>query len=104
MKKSVLGLSAAAVLLVSGAAFANDQDTRVAAVDKSAAAFQKLDSDTDGRVSAIEAANDTKVATGFTQADVDGDGYLSKSEFKSMSRVEKDTERHDSMNHPAPQP
>ena len=39
--------------------------------------FTKLDADKDGRVSAIEAANDSKLAAAFTQADTDKDGYLS---------------------------
>ncbi len=88
-KTIVLGLSAAA--LFATAAFAQDEDsTRVAAANTTAAAFTKLDADADGRVSAIEAANDSKVAQGFTAADADKDGYLSKAEFaqlgKSMER------------------
>jgi hypothetical protein len=84
MKKAILGMGAA---LVAVAAFANDpqqDDTKVAAVDVNAAAFAKLDADTDGRVSAIEAANDTKVAAAFTTADADKDGYLSKDEFAAV--------------------
>lgn len=89
-KMVVLGMSATALLAT--AAFAQDEDsTRVAAVDSAAASFTKLDTDADGRVSAIEAAGDSKVAQGFTAADVDKDGYLSKAEFaqlgKSMDRA-----------------
>ena len=89
-KMVVLGMSAAALL--ASAAFAQDEDnTRLAAADTSAAAFTKLDTDADGRVSAIEAAGDSKVAQGFTAADADKDGYLSKAEFaqlgKSMDRA-----------------
>jgi hypothetical protein len=85
MKKAILGMGA---VLVAAAAFANDpQDpTKVAAVDANAAAFAKLDADTDGRVSAIEAANDTKVAAAFTTADADKDGYLSKEEFSAVGQ------------------
>ncbi|HEY1283519.1 MAG TPA: hypothetical protein VGE96_03480 [Steroidobacteraceae bacterium] len=91
-KMVVLGMGAAALLAT--AAFAQDEDnTRLAAADKSAA-FQKLDTDADGRVSAIEAAADSKVAQGFTAADADKDGYLSKAEFaqlgKSMERAAPD--------------
>jgi len=91
-KLIVLGMSAAALLAT--AAFAQDEDsTRVAAADKGAA-FTKLDTDADGRVSAIEAAADSKVAQGFTSADADKDGYLSKAEFaqlgKSMDRTSPD--------------
>ena len=80
----VLGMGAAALLAT--AAFAQDaDDTRVAAADKSAS-FMKLDTDADGRVSAIEAAADSKVAQGFTSADADKDGYLSKAEFAQLGR------------------
>ena len=83
MKKLVLGLSATALL--ASVAFAQETDTsRMAAMDS--AAFTKLDADADGRVSAIEAANDSKVAAGFTQADRDKDGYLSKVEFTNVSK------------------
>jgi Ca2+-binding EF-hand superfamily protein len=84
-KTIVLGLSAAA--LFATAAFAQDEDTRVAAANTAAAAFSKLDADADGRVSAIEAANDSKVAQGFTNADADKDGYLSKAEFAQLGRA-----------------
>ena len=85
MKKLVMGMSVAA--LMASAAWAQDQDrdTKVAAVDEDAASFSKLDSDSDGRVSAIEAATDAKVAAGFTEADANKDGYLSRAEFQSMS-------------------
>src|SRR5262245_46418379 len=83
MIKFVLGMSAAA--LVASAAFANEpENTQVAAIDTSPTAFSKLDMDRDGRVSAIEAANDSKLAAAFTQADMDKDGYLSSAEFQSL--------------------
>ncbi|HEU4623641.1 MAG TPA: hypothetical protein VFS52_02695 [Steroidobacteraceae bacterium] len=84
MRKLVFGLSA--TILAASAAFAADptenENTRMAAADT--AAFNKLDADGDGRVSAIEAANDSKVAAGFTQADADKDGYLTKAEFANL--------------------
>jgi len=87
MRKLVFGLSA--TILAASAAFAADptvtDNTRMAAADT--AAFNKLDTDGDGRVSAIEAANDSKVAAAFTQADVDKDGYLSKAEFANLARM-----------------
>jgi hypothetical protein len=87
MRKLVFGLSA--TILAASAAFAADptvtDSTRMAAADT--AAFNKLDADGDGRVSAIEAANDSKVAAGFTQADVDKDGYLTKAEFANLGRA-----------------
>src|SRR6266702_3166709 len=63
-----------------------DQGTklRLAAMDTSVAAFRKLDADNDGRISALEAADNPRVAAAFTMADKDKDGYLSKEEFGSM--------------------
>jgi hypothetical protein len=85
MRRLVLSVSTLAVV-ASAAAFAQDQDdnTRLAAADSPTKAFMKLDADTDGRISAIEAANNSKVAAGFTTADADKDGYLTKAEFAAM--------------------
>ena len=58
---------------------------RLAAMDTSPAAFRKLDADNDGRISAIEAADDPRVAAAFTMADKDKDGYLSKEEFEALN-------------------
>jgi hypothetical protein len=54
-------------------------------MDTSEAAFRKLDADNDGRISALEAAENPRVAAAFTMADKDKDGYLSKEEFEAMS-------------------
>jgi hypothetical protein len=99
MRKLVLGLGAAALL--TGVAFAQEpstDDTRLAAADTTI--FTKLDADADGRVSAIEAANDSKVAAGFTQADADKDGYLSKAEFGNLHRTKSSMD--ESSSSPAP--
>jgi thymidine phosphorylase len=96
MKTAVFGLSVAA--LMASAAFAQqtpdeqtteDRDTKMAAADPAAAKFKELDANTDGRVSAIEAANDTNVAANFTKADSDKDGYLSKDEFKMLGSAKQ---------------
>jgi hypothetical protein len=85
MRKLVLGLGATALMVsVAFAAEPPADNTRMAAANS--AVFTKLDADTDGRVSAIEAANDSKVAAGFTQADADKDGYLSKAEFANLGK------------------
>jgi hypothetical protein len=87
MRKIVFGLSALA-LVASAAAFAADQDddTRVATADSMTPSFTKLDADADGRVSAIEAANNSRVAAGFTSADANKDGYLSKGEYSQLEK------------------
>jgi hypothetical protein len=91
MRKLILGMGAMA-LVASAATFAGDEDnTRVAAADSPAAAFAKLDADVDGRISAIEAANNSKVAAGFTTADADKDGYLSKAEYAQMAKTSSST-------------
>ena len=108
MKKLFLGVSAVALIVIAGFVAAQTAQTtlvqtsvdnpsatatqpdpgtkmRLAAMDTSAAAFRKLDEDNDGRVSALEAANNPRVAAAFTMADKDKDGYLSKEEFESMN-------------------
>ena len=97
MRNLFLGISAAALFAVAGLVGAQtspvesatqpDPGTkmRLAAMDTSAAAFRKLDRDNDGRISALEAADNPKVAAAFTMADKDKDGYLSKEEFEAMN-------------------
>ncbi len=108
MKKLLSGLGAAALMSIAGFVAAQTAQTtlvqtsvdnpaattaepdpgtkmRLAAMDTSAAAFRKLDADNDGRISAIEAADNPRVAAAFTMADKDKDGYLSKEEFESMN-------------------
>jgi EF hand len=58
---------------------------RLARMDTSAAAFRKLDTDHDGRISPLEAAENPRVAAAFTLADKNKDGYLSEEEFQSIS-------------------
>jgi len=89
MRKLILGVSAMA-LMASAAAFADEQDnTRLATAESSTATFTKLDADADGRISAIEAAGNSKVAAGFTTSDSDKDGYLSKAEFAQLAMNQK---------------
>ena len=113
MRKLFLGISAVALICVAGLVAsraaaqdrtpsARDQTSaettaitasqpdrgtklRLARMDTSIAAFRKLDTDNDGRISALEAAENPRVAAAFTMADKDKDGYLSKEEFESMS-------------------
>jgi hypothetical protein len=107
MRKLFLGISAAALIAIAGLVVAQTSQTasnqtsvddaaqaatqpdpgtkmRLAAMDTSVAAFRKLDGDNDGRISALEAADNPRVAAAFTMADKDKDGYLSKEEFEAM--------------------
>ncbi len=61
--------------------------TRLAAIDVSDAAFRKLDTDHDGRISALEANANPKVAARFLEADKNRDGYLSLEEFRSLGNA-----------------
>ena len=105
MRKLIFGMSAMA-LVASAAAFAGEEDNaRVAAADSPAAAFTQLDADADGRISAIEAANNSKVAAGFTTADADKDGYLSKAEYAQLARTSSSTGASSSRSStPTPEP
>ena len=58
---------------------------RLAAIDTSEEAFRKLDTDHDGRISALEANENPRIAAVFPMADKDRDGYLSKEEFAAIS-------------------
>jgi hypothetical protein len=107
MRKLFLGISAAMLISIAGFVAAQTAQStlvqtsvdkpaetatqpdpgtkmRLAAMDTSAAAFRKLDADNDGRISALEAAENPPVAAAFTMVDKDKDGYLSKEEFESM--------------------
>jgi hypothetical protein len=107
MKKLFLGISAAALISIAGFVAAQTAQStlvqtsvdkpaesatqpdpgtkmRLAAMDTSPAAFRKLDADNDGRISALEAADNPRVAAAFTMADKDKDGYLSREEFEAM--------------------
>jgi hypothetical protein len=87
MRKLVLGMSAMA-LVASAAVFADDEDNaRVATAESMTPSFTKLDADADGRISAIEAANNSRVAALFTAADANRDGYLSKAEYGQLAKA-----------------
>jgi hypothetical protein len=74
--------------------------TRLATIDVSDEAFQKLDTDHDGRISALEANASPKVAARFLEADrnpagiggngtvTNHDGFLSREEFTSLANGE----------------
>ena len=87
MRKLVLGMSAM-TLLTCAAAFAGEEDNaRVATAESMTPSFTKLDADGDGRISAIEAANNSRVAAGFTSADANRDGYLSPAEYSQLAKA-----------------
>jgi hypothetical protein len=78
--KTLIAVALAAVIPLS-VAVANDQYGKDK--DKSGTmgpAFDKMDTNRDGRISQAEASVDANIV--FTTADSNGDGYLDKSEWK----------------------
>jgi EF hand len=96
MRKVVLMIGA--IVLISIATYVASQESatptatpsltsskRITVSETSDAVFRKLDADHDGRISALEANANPKIAAQFVAADRDKDGYLSKEEFAAMS-------------------
>jgi hypothetical protein len=65
---------------------------RLTAADTSMDAFRKLDTDHDGRISALEANANPRVAELFVMADKDHDGYLSREEFEALNSTQMHAE------------
>jgi len=105
MREFLLALAAAALIAAAGLVAAQSQPPaaqsqqpaahpqqpvsqgplRLAAIDTSNEAFRKLDTDHDGRISALEANQNPRLAALFPMADKNKDGYLSKEEFEAIS-------------------
>ncbi len=77
--RTLIALAIAAALPL-GAAVAGDKDK----TGTMAPAFDKLDTNRDGRISQAEASVDTNIV--FTRADANGDGYLDKMEWKNSEK------------------
>ena len=80
--RTLIALTLAAVIPL-GAAVAGDQYGK----DKTGTmnpAFDKLDTNRDGRISQAEASADANIV--FSSADANGDGYLDKSEWKKQEK------------------
>ena len=78
MKISKSILAAAIVATLPLAVSASDKDKTVTTTSTSAQ-FDTLDTNRDGRISATEAAVDSKIV--FSTADKNGDGYLDSNEY-----------------------
>lgn len=76
--------------LISGAAMAGDKDKPTR---ETAATFEALDQNRDQRISQSEAAGDESVAASFAALDADGDGALTKREFKAGAKSDKSDPR-----------
>jgi len=75
--KSCIPISALAIALASGAAFAGGNKEH----GGSTAQFESLDRNSDQRLSQTEASADRNVSSKFAALDVDGDGFVTKREF-----------------------
>lgn len=79
MKKTLIVI--AATLIPLGVAVGGEGKDKSGSMGPS---FDTLDANRDGRISQAEAASDTTIV--FTTADVNGDGYLDKKEFKAHQK------------------
>lgn len=77
MKKTLIVI-AAATLIPLGAAVAGEGKDKSGSMGPS---FDTLDTNRDGRVSQAEAASDSTIV--FSSADLNGDGYLDRKEFRT---------------------
>jgi hypothetical protein len=77
--RTLIALAIAAALPL-GVAIAGDKDK----AGTMTPAFDKLDTNRDGRISQVEASVDTNIV--FTSADANGDGYLDKMEWKNSEK------------------
>jgi hypothetical protein len=82
--RSFIPISALAVALAAGAAFAGDKERD----SGSTAQFEALDRNSDQRLSQSEASSDEQVAGRFAALDIDGDGYITKREYSA--RLQQD--------------
>lgn len=82
--KTLIAVALAAVIplgvAVAGDQYGKDKDK----MGTMSPAFDKLDTNRDGRISQAEASVDTNIV--FTSADANGDGYLDKSEWKKQEK------------------
>jgi hypothetical protein len=77
-----LQLTLALAALTCGAAYAQDQAPAAPAGDPSTASiFMQMDTDKEGKLNSEEAKASTVVSGGFSKADADGDGSISRDEF-----------------------
>ena len=93
MKFSKSIIAAAVFATLPLAAFAGDKDkTMSPAGAATSSQFNALDVNRDGRISPMEATNDTKIV--FSTADKNGDGYLDSDEYMHLDRTTESMPTH----------
>ena len=91
-------IAAAVLATLPLAAFAGDKDKTAGAATSSQ--FNALDTNRDGRLSPMEATNDTKIV--FSTADKNGDGYLDSDEYMHLDRTTDSMPTHPATDTEAP--
>ena len=90
MKKSsrLIVAGVAATLLPLGAALAQSPpDTSTPAQpEQRGATFESLDTDSDGRISKVEAEANATVKAQFSSYDVNGDGFIERAEVQQANK------------------
>jgi len=81
--RSLIALTVASLIPL-GAAVAADYGKDKDKSGTMQPSFDKLDTNRDGKISQAEASADTNLV--FSSADVNGDGYLDKSEWKNRDK------------------
>ena len=72
--------------------------------DKGTAAFKRLDTNGDGKISADEAKANKHMAKGFSKADLNGDGTVSSDEMKQARAAQKKIRDEKRAANPSKQP
>jgi Ca2+-binding EF-hand superfamily protein len=99
--KALIPISALAIALGSGAAYAGGNEHK----SGSTAQFETLDRDSDQRLSQEEVQSDENVAGKFAALDVDGDGYVTKREYSArMKKDQSDSSTMDQTQRTPPRP
>lgn len=97
-KASRLFAAGAAALLPLAAAMAQtptpepaDQPQSVPPTQSQGATFESLDTDSDGRISKVEAESNATVKEQFASYDLNGDGFIERAEVNNANKSESQT-------------
>lgn len=91
MKASSIVILSAVVLLLGPVTADGQARPEQKSPSTAEATFKSLDRDRDNALSKVEAKRDNSIAAVFTTADINLDGYITKSEY--MAYVERSTSR-----------
>lgn len=89
---SSFAAGAAALLLPFAAAIAQTPPRDQGTPQESAASFESLDTNSDGRISRTEAEANASVKAQFSSYDLNGDGYIERSEVNRANNQNPQSE------------